>query len=223
MRPRERLVAHGPSALSDAEVLAILLRTGRRGVNAVALAEQVLQSVGGLGGLLAARAPALARVRGVGQAKAAQVLAAVELARRMARHGAGERAHVRQASDVFDLLGVEMGRLDRERFLVVLLDARHQVLRICSVSEGDLSQAPAHPREVFKPAIEHSSAAVILVHNHPSGDPFPSEVDVQLTERLASAGELLGIEVVDHVIIGHGRYSSLRELGLMAQRRMHGQ
>lgn len=216
MRPRERLATGDPASLSDTELLAVLLRTGRKGTSALSLAEQVLLRVGGLPGLAAASLAALTAVPGVGMAKAAEVMAAVELARRLVRSGADRRPQIRTPSDVYDLVGLDMGRQDREQFVVLLLDVRHRLIRSCPVSVGELTQTPAHPREVFKPAIQHSAAAVVLVHNHPSGDPTPSEGDVHLTARLAAAGEILGIEVLDHVVIGLGRYASLKELGLFS-------
>lgn len=216
MRPRERMAAGEAARLSDAELLAVLLRTGRRGASAVAVAEEVLLTLGGLTGLASASLQALVAVPGVGVAKAAQVMAALELARRLVRAGAESRPHIRTPADVYDLMGLELGRQDREQFAVLLLDVRHRLIRICSVAVGNLTHVPAHPREVFKPAVQHSAASVVLVHNHPSGDPQPSHDDVQLTRRLAAAGEVLGIEVLDHVVIGHGRYASLREMGLMA-------
>ncbi|HEY8497869.1 MAG TPA: DNA repair protein RadC [Limnochordales bacterium] len=215
MRPRERLASGDAAGLSDAELLAVLLGTGRRGRPAVALAEELLLALGGLPGLAAAELSALTAVPGVGTAKAAQLLAAVELARRLVRAGPGPRPVVRTPAEVYDLLAVELGGQDREQFVVLLLDARHRLIRRCAVAVGHLTQVPAHPREVFKAAVRHSAACVVLVHNHPSGDPQPSPEDVQLTRRLAAAGEVLGIEVLDHVIIGHGRYASLREMGLL--------
>lgn len=219
MRPRERLVAAGAAGLSDSELVAVLLRTGRHGASAIELAEQVLARVGGLRGLMSAASHELSSVRGVGPAKTAQLLAAVELARRLVRTATfPERPQIQSASDVFDLVGLELASADREQFVVLLLDTRHRVLRACRVSVGELRQTPAHPREVFKQAILHSSATVVLVHNHPSGDPTPSDEDVQLTGRLVAAGALLGIEVLDHVVVGHGRYASMREMGLLTLR-----
>lgn len=216
MRPRERMAVGDANRLSDSELLAVLLRTGRRGLSAVELAEQVLLALGGLPGLATANFQALVAVPGVGLAKAAQVMAAVELARRLVRSGAENRPQIRTPADVYDLMGMELGRQDREQFVVLLLDVRHRLIRTCPVAVGNLTQVPAHPREVFKPAVQYSAASVVLVHNHPSGDPQPSREDVQLTLRLAAAGEVLGIEVLDHVVIGHGRYASLREMGLFS-------
>lgn len=211
--PRERLLQRGPSALSDAELLAVILRTGAEGQPAVEVAGELLERLGGLGGLLAAYPAELLQHKGVGPAKAAQLLAVVELARRLARLGGEPRPVIGSPADVFDLLALELARQDREQFVVILLDTRHQVLDVHRVSVGELNRTPVHPREVFKPAIRLSSAAVVLAHNHPSGDPTPSQEDRHLTQRLAEAGRLLGIEVLDHVVIGHGRYASLKELG----------
>ncbi|NLG68514.1 MAG: DNA repair protein RadC [Firmicutes bacterium] len=215
MRPRERLASGDAAGLSDAERLAVLLGTGRRGRPAVELAAELLLALGGLSGMAMADPGALMAVPGVGPAKAAQVLAAIELARRMVRVGPERRPALQTPADVYDLMAVEMSRQDREQFAVLLLDARHRLIRVCPVAVGHLTQVPAHPRDVFKAAVRHSAAAVVVVHNHPSGDPTPSPEDVALTQRLAAAGETLGIEVLDHVVIGHGRYESLRAMGVL--------
>ena len=214
-RPRERLLAGEGASLTDAELLAVILQTGHRGADVVAVARSLLERVGGLPGLLTVYPSELDGLLGVGPAKAAQVLAVVELARRLARAGVERRPFIGSPADVYDLLGMELGCQDREQFVVVLLDVRHRVLRVHPVSIGELDRTPVHPREVFKPAIRLSSAAVILAHNHPSGDPTPSPDDREVTRRLVEAGQLLGIEVLDHVIIGRGRYASLKEMGWM--------
>lgn len=219
-RPRERLLASGPGALSNAELLAILLRTGHHstGQTALDLAQKILLLAGGEQGaglreFSNLSVEELCKVKGVGMAKAVQVLAALELGRRIAREEV-VRPLVRQPADVAGLLLAEMRDLEVEEFRVVLLNTKHYVLAVDRVSVGGLDSSSAHPREIFKRAIRRSAAAMILVHNHPSGDPEPSPEDVQVTRRLAEAGRILGIEVLDHIVVGDGRYVSFRERGI---------
>jgi DNA repair protein RadC len=223
-RPRERLVRLGAAALSNAELVAILLRTGTRGASALDVAHRVLASgreglvepgepEPGLRHLVIGTLEELRQVAGVGLAKAVQLKAAVELGRRIATSQA-VRVSVRSPRDVSTLVMEEMRFLDREQFRVVLLDAKNHVLGVRVVSVGSLSSSIVHPREIFKEAIARSSAAVILVHNHPSGDPTPSQEDVEVTRRLIEEGRLLGIEVLDHVVVGDNRYVSFKEKGI---------
>lgn len=216
-RPRERLLRQGAPALADAELLAILLRTGRGGETAVDVARRVLALCGpeGLARLDAVGLPELGGVPGVGPAKAAVLLAALEIGRRVASRGTGGRPRYGGPGDVAPRLLAEMGVLDREQFRVLMLDAKHGLIGMEVVGLGGLSHVPAEPREVFKPAIRWSAAAVIVAHNHPSGDPEPSPMDRELTARLARAGVLLGIPLLDHLVIGHGRYVSLAARGFM--------
>lgn len=214
-RPRERLVALGASALSDRDLLAIVLRTGSAGTSALVLAERLLETFGSLRGLLEASVEEMARVRGIGMAKAAQVKAALELGRRLTARTRGFRPSVSSPQEAAELVMEDLRYLDRETFQAILLDTKHRVLGVQLVSVGHLNGAPAHPRELFKDAIRRSAAALVLVHNHPSGDPQPSPEDIALTRRLTKAGELLGIKVLDHIIVGEGCYVSLREQGLM--------
>jgi DNA repair protein RadC len=215
-RPRERLWRWGPQALTDAELLALVLRTGRQGETAVDLARRVLALAGveGLPGLSACAPEDLAALKGMGQAKAAALLAALELGRRAGRVPAA-RARVDSAEAAARELA-DMALLDREQFRVLLLNTKHLLLGWEVVGVGGLDQVAVHPREVFKPAIRRSAAAVILGHNHPSGDPEPSEADVLLTERLVAAGRLLGVGVLDHVVVARRGYVSLRARGLVA-------
>ncbi|MBC7347551.1 MAG: DNA repair protein RadC [Clostridia bacterium] len=215
MRPRERLAAGGPEALSSAELLAIILRTGWREESALALAQRLLARPRGLRYLAEAGYAELAALKGMGPAKAAQVKAAVELGRRLAQAGQAARTVIRSPLDVAALFMEEMRYLDREHFRVLLLNTKNQVLAQEKVSVGSINSSIVHPREVFKRAIKESAAALILVHNHPSGDPAPSREDLEVTKRLMEAGKILGIAVLDHVIIGDGRYLSLREKGLL--------
>jgi DNA repair protein RadC len=217
-RPRERLLRLGVSALSDAELLGLLLRHGRGGRSAVDLGREVLALGGqdGLGGLGRATAEELGAVPGIGVAKAAAVLAGLELGRRAALGAPVRPSRLRGPEDAAGLLMSQLGGQDRERFVVLLLDSKHGLLATETVAVGGLDHVPADPREVFKPAIRRSAAAVIVAHNHPSGDPEPSRQDLALTERLVGAGRLLGVPVLDHIIIGCGRYVSLAATGLVA-------
>jgi len=201
----------GPEALSDAELLALLLRTGDRGRDALAVATRLLALSGGLAGLARASAGELAVVPGVGPAKSASLRASVELGRRLAARRLAPGTPIRGPGDVFRHFHPRLRHASTERFFVVLLDGRHRVVRHELVSQGTLTASLVHPREVFRPALRASAAAVVLVHNHPSGDPTPSREDREITERLARAGELLGIPVLDHVVVAERGYRSVCE------------
>lgn len=214
-RPRERLIRSGPGSLADAELLAIVMRTGRAGETALDLARRTLSLGGtdGLQGLLRLAADDLAALPGIGPAKAAQVLAALELGARAARRAVAAPVRLQGPEDVACALMVEMGPLDREQFRVLLLDTKHGLIGTEVVAVGGLDHVPADPREVFKPAVRRSAAAVIVVHNHPSGDPEPSAQDLELTDRLFDAGRVLGIPVLDHIVVARGGYVSLAARG----------
>jgi DNA repair protein RadC len=212
-RPRERLLAKGPEALSDSQLLAILLRTGRRDSSAVQVAMELLRCAGGLAGLARCGIEELCNVPGVGPAKAAQLKAAVELGRRSMAAPLTTGTRLSCSADLFKHFHPALRDLKREIFKVVLLDAKNTVTKETTVSEGSLTLSVVHPREVFALAVRESAAAVIFLHNHPSGDPTPSPEDRQLTDRLVAAGTLLGIRVLDHVIIGDGRYVSFADEG----------
>jgi DNA repair protein RadC len=205
--------ALGPEALSDAELLALLLRTGARGHDVLAVAARLLAALGGLPGLARVGPGELARCAGVGPAKSGTLRAAVELGRRLSAHRLEPGVPVRGPADVFQHFHPRLRHASQERFFVVLLDGRHRVIRHELVSQGTLTASLVHPREVFRPALREAAAAVVLVHNHPSGDPTPSREDREVTGRLARAGELLGVPVVDHVVVAERGYSSLRESG----------
>lgn len=209
-RPRERLQRLGPENLASAELLAIVLRTGVRGQGALQLATSLVASPGGLRKLLNSPVEELAAVPGIGMAKACSIRAALELGRRLGVETV-TRPAIRSPQDVSGLLMGEMRYLEKEQFRVLLLNTKNQVLAIEVVSLGDLTSAIVHPREVFKEAVRRAAAAVILVHNHPSGDPSPSREDIEVTKRVTEAGKILGIEVLDHIVIGDNRYISLRE------------
>ena len=214
-RPRERLDAVGSEALSDAELVALLLRTGGRGADAHAVAARLLERPGGLLGLARASRRELAAVPGVGPAKQATLRAAFELGRRLAAGRLAPGASLRGPADVFRHFHPSLRDAPHERFLVLLLDGRHRLLRHEMVSQGTLTASLVHPREVFRPALRESAAALLLVHNHPSGDPTPSAEDREVTARLVRAGELLGVPVLDHVVVAERGWRSLRESGML--------
>jgi DNA repair protein RadC len=215
-RPRERLWARGAAALTAVELIAILLGTGESGAGAPEVAARLLALGDGSLRLLAARPPAeLVRVRGVGPAKAARLLAAFELAARLVREGRPERPPVRDPGDVASLLGPRLRDLTVEEFHVLALDSQSRVVRDVLVTRGLLSSALVHPREVFRAAIAEAAAGLIVVHNHPSGDPTPSPEDRAVTRQLVEAGRLLDLPVYDHVIVAGDRYLSFVNAGLL--------
>lgn len=218
-RPREKLLSRGVSALSDAELVAILLRTGTRGANVITLAEQLLQRFGSFANLARTPVLELAKVRGIGLAKGIQLAASFAVGARLAAERISNEP-VDNPQTVYDLLGPEMRLLDRESLRVVLLDAKQRLISVQEISLGTLNESLAHPREVFKAAITHSAFSFILVHNHPSGDPSPSEADGRLTRRIAEAAKILQITLHDHVIIGTPQngnrgYFSFKEAGVI--------
>jgi DNA repair protein RadC len=218
-RPRERLSRHGAEVLTDAELLAIFLRTGKKGLNVMALAKELIKEWGTLRRLAGCTPQELAKISGIGPAKACELKAAFEMGRRMARPEA-EKLRVDKAGVIYELLAGELQSLPHESLRVLLLDTRHGLLEEKEISQGSLNESIAHPREIFKPAIAKGAYAIAVAHNHPSGDPLPSEADRRLTRRLAEAGTLLQIPLLDHVIIGSKRgdlapYFSFREAGLL--------
>jgi DNA repair protein RadC len=218
-RPREKLAARGAGALSDPELIAILLRTGVSGANAVEVARKLIEHYGSLSALSRCTVKEIAGIHGIGPAKAAQLAAAFGLGQRLARETLS-RSKIDSPELVNDLLGAEMRALHKESLRVILLDTRYHLLRIEEVSLGSINESIAHPRDVFRPAVIFSAYAVIVVHNHPSGDPAPSQADHSLTSRLREAAELLQIKLLDHIIIGapaEGReaYFSFKESGVL--------
>jgi DNA repair protein RadC len=214
LRPRERLLEAGPSALSDGELLGLLFGIGSREKTAVELAGEVLSEAGGLHGLYDVSVHELMRVNGIGEAKACITLAAVELGRRIGQVRNPGRPMISSPADVERLLRGRIAHLDRENFVVVLLNTKNEVIETSTVSVGTLGASLVHPREVFKPAVRASAASVILAHNHPSGKVEPSQEDREVTKRLGEAAGILGIEVLDHVIVGDG-YFSMKEHGML--------
>jgi DNA repair protein RadC len=222
-RPRERLAERGPDALSHAELIAILLRTGLKGANAVEVGGQLLQKFGTLQALARTSVDDLRSVKGIGRDKAVTLVAAFALARTMAKDLQRESPVLETPEAIVDLLREENRVRQVETFQVILLNTRRRLIRIESISQGTLDTILVHPREVFRPAIAAGAAAIILAHNHPSGDPTPSEADIKVTRDLIRAGQLLKIEVLDHIILGRATqerpkdYASLRELGYFYQ------
>lgn len=215
LRPRERLFSEGPEALTAAELLAVLLRTGTDALSAVDLATVLLTQAGGLSALAESSVEELCSVRGIGPAKVAQIKAAVELGRRLATGSGVAKPAVKSPADVFNLVKERMRYYDREHFKAIFLNTKHQVITIETVSVGSLNSSLVHPRELFKNSIKRSAAALILVHNHPSGDPTPSPEDADITRRLAEVGNIIGIQVLDHIIIGDNKFISLKEQGII--------
>jgi len=215
-RPRERLRTHGANALSSSELIAILLGSGSGGRSALGIGQDILSSCRGSLRILSAQpVAALTSVTGVGTARAVCIHAALELGRRMAAEERQEGTPVRWPRDVYELFGQRLEDLPVEEFHVAVLDSQHRLERDITVTRGILNSSLVHPREVFREAIAERAAAIILVHNHPSGDPTPSPDDRVVTEQLVQAGKLLDIPVQDHVIIGRGRYISFAEAGLL--------
>jgi DNA repair protein RadC len=206
---------HGSEALSNAELLAILLRTGTRNESAVRLAETILSDCGGLIGVAERSWDELTHIRGIGPAKALQLQASIELGRRVARSRLPERARISRPQDAAELLMEELRHLREEHFVCLFLNTKNQVIGRQTLSIGSLNASIVHPREVFRAAIRRSSASILCAHNHPSGDPTPSPEDVQLTRRLKEAGDLIGIELLDHLVIGDNRFISLKEAGCL--------
>jgi DNA repair protein RadC len=216
-RPREKLAEQGKAALGDNELLAVLLGHGAHGVTALDLANQLLADLGGLRGLARVSPVELSRRRGVGPATASRLVAAVELGRRSVVRAAPARQRIAAAVDAARYLLPRFGTAEVEQGGVLLLDARHRVLHARVLTRGTADATPMHPRDVFREAALAGAAALVLFHNHPSGDPLPSTEDLQLTKRMIEAGELMGITVVDHVILGDTSYCSLRDLGKLTR------
>jgi DNA repair protein RadC len=214
-RPREKLLDKGPGQLTDAELLAILFPTGPRGGGTgVDRSQALLASFGSLRALVDAPARALCEVAGIGPARAATIRAVGELARRYAERRLARSEPLRTSAEVYRHCSGRLAALRKEEFHVLLLDGKNRPIKQVRISEGSLTASLVHPREVFVPVIEESAAAIILVHNHPSGDPTPSAEDVAITRRLREVGELMGVSVLDHVVIGDGRYVSFADEGL---------
>lgn len=213
-RPRERMQRFGAGALSDGELLALLIHSGRRGRSAVQLAQMMLSSGGGLGGVQRMTFDELCGLSGIGPAKAAQLQAAMEIGRRISALTPEERPALQSPQDVARLVSYEMQALEQEQMRVLLCDTRNRLIRMAEVYKGSLNAASVRIGEVFREAIRANAASLVVVHNHPSGDPTPSPEDVALTRAMVEAGKLLDLEVLDHLIIGQGQFVSLKARGL---------
>ena len=216
-RPREKLLAKGPQSLSDTELLAIILRNGNAstGESAIDHARLLLGQFGGLKGVEEAASSDLGKVKGIGPAKIAQIKASLELARRIGSHKWEPGQSLRSSEDVFRHFRDDLEKEKRELFYVVLLNNKNKKIRDVKISEGSLTASLVHPREVYNPVIRESAAAVIFVHNHPSGDPAPSPEDIEITRRLKEVGDVMGIRVLDHVVVGRDRYFSFNDKGML--------
>ena len=214
-RPRERLKKLGPEALATSELIAILFRTGSRKSGAQDVAQRLMARFGDLEHLARASIEELCGVEGVGTVKALEIKAALELGKRLAAFTGDERPAIRSPEEASALFMSEFKGLDKEHFRAVLLNTKNHVLKTVEISVGSLDASLVHPRECFRPAVAASAASIILLHNHPSGDPEPSADDIAITKRLKETGQVLGIEVLDHIIFGAGKYVSLKEKGLL--------
>jgi len=214
-RPRERLIKFGATALSDAEIMAILLRVGNHETTAIDLARELLHTFAGFGGLDACSIPELCQIDGIGPAKAAQIKAALELGKRLSLAGMTQRRKVESSEDVYQLVSPHLRHLNHEVFRVILLTSRNAVIADKVLFSGSLTESVVSPREIIKEAINQAAASVVFVHNHPSGHPSPSEEDKKVTRRLKQACEVVGINVLDHIIVGGETYFSFADSGLI--------
>ncbi|MBN2260346.1 MAG: DNA repair protein RadC [Clostridiales bacterium] len=215
-RPREKMINIGSKKLSNTELLAILIQTGSKSESSLALAQKILELMNnGIHELNNMTVQELCQIKGIGPSKAVQILAAVELANRIKMDEFLIKEKIMSPKDIYDIVGQDMKYFKKEVFRVVFLDTKNRVIDYEDISMGSLNSSIVHPREVFNRAVKKSAAGIVLMHNHPSGNPTPSSEDINITKRLAQAGELLGIKVMDHVIIGIGKYYSMREENLM--------
>ena len=215
-RPVEKTITRGPSSLSSSELIAILIGSGSHEKSAIGLAEDVIAYVdGGITGLTQSSAEELMNVKGIGSFKAARIMAAVELGKRISTAPRSRRIQITSSEEIAKLFIEDMRYENREIFKALLLNPKGEIMSIETISVGELTSTLIHPREVFNVAVKRSAAGVVFVHNHPSGDPSPSEADIDTTLRLQACGKILGINVIDHIIIGDGKYSSLQSLGYM--------
>lgn len=214
-RPREKLLRYGADTLSNGELLAIILRTGSNSENVINLSNRILSQCGGISGLVNSDINTLQNLKGIGEAKAAQLIALSEISKRFKSFKGGLEFKITQPQSAADFVMEDMRYLRKEYFKLIMLNTKNVVIGVKDISIGNLNSSIVHPREVFVEAIKNSCASIIFCHNHPSGDPTPSKEDINITNRLMECGKLLGIDVLDHIIIGNGTYISLKEKGLL--------
>lgn len=214
-RPRERLIKYGPEALSNSELLAIILRTGNNSETAIDIATRLISKSEGLKFLSTCTIEELIMEKGIGNAKASQIKAALELGKRLRNYRSDNRVKISSPEDIADLVMEDMRYLKKEYLKVIFLNTKNIVIDVKDLSIGSLNASVVHPREIFSEAIRRSSASIIICHNHPSGDPTSSQEDINITRRLFEVGKLVGIDLLDHVIIGDGSYISLKEKGIL--------
>lgn len=215
-RPREKLMKSGARGLSNSELLAIIIRNGSKGFSAIDLSNRLLSTnKQGISFLSDLSIEEITQIKGIGQCKAVQILAAVELGKRVVLENIDEKKKVTSPLDIVDFFMADMKNLKKEHFKIVMLDTKNHIIGVEEVSVGNLNSSIVHPREVYKQAIKRSSASIILIHNHPSGDPTPSKEDINITRRLMESGEILGIKVLDHIIIGNKKHISLKEMDIL--------
>ncbi|NUO09385.1 MAG: DNA repair protein RadC [Candidatus Brocadia sp.] len=216
-RPRERLIQSGDEHLTDAELLGIIIRDGTQDYSAVDLARKLLSEYGDFRRLSTASVSELCETKGIGPARAAQIKAALAIAKRLTETSIRPQQQFKCSNDIFRHFHEQLREKKQEVFLAVLLDNKNRIIKVeADVTKGSLTSSIAHPREAFKAAIKESAASVIFVHNHPSGDPEPSKEDIQITQRLSEAGNIVGIKVLDHIIIGNGSFVSLKDKGIIS-------
>lgn len=215
-RPREKLIEYGAGRLSNSELLAVLIRTGNRKSTALDLSHELLSTIpDGIASLGDCSLEEIIQIEGMSESKIVPILAAVELGKRVILENTKKKKKITSPRDLVDFFMTDMCRLKKEHFKITMLDTKNHIIGISEVSIGNLNSSIVHPREVFKEAIKRSSSAIILVHNHPSGDPTPSREDINITKRLVECGDLLGIRILDHIIIGDKKHISLKEIDIL--------
>ncbi|MGG7098002.1 RadC family protein [Clostridium sardiniense] len=215
-RPKEKLLRYGAESLSNPELLAIVLRTGTKGENVLNLSQKIIAELNGLNGILNASVKEMTKIKGVKEAKASQILAIAELFRRFNTYKSfNEFKRITSPREVANMLYGEMGASNQEVLKLIILNTKNEVVKIKDVFKGSLNSSLVHPREIFNEAIRSSAASIIICHNHPSGDPTPSSEDIKVTTRINQSGEIIGIKLIDHIIIGRNNYVSLKEKGIL--------
>lgn len=215
-RPKEKLLRYGAESLSNPELLAIVLRTGTKGENVLNLSQRIITELNGLNGILNASMKEMTKIKGVKETKASQILAIAELFRRFNSYkSCNEFKRISSPKDVANMLYGEMGTINQEVLKLIILNTKNEVVKIKDVFKGSLNSSLVHPREIFNEAISSSAASIIICHNHPSGDPTPSSEDIKVTTRINQSGDIIGIKLIDHIIIGRNNYVSLKEKGIL--------